>query len=487
VLACLLLLALILLGIGVVARSGWFQSLDRNLSEPPPRASSQLEPQVPVSQLAVNVTLPFEHLAQTAEAATPRTYAGSGTGPDACASIGVRVCVGTRYDFNATRGPVRFAAGPGNSIRISMPLQVTGNGGLRGSGARLLHMDAKRFDASTDARADVTLNLQPNWCPRVQVSVDFTNLDARIEIVKDAWIGVSQLIAGSVREQVHKMGERAASVLTCESVRKAVQEVWTTRSVPLVLPEDPRPLYVNVEPLSIGFSGVTVSSSAAKFLLGLAVRASVSDTAMVAEKRPLPAWNAVSERPGALQLAVPLRISYEGLAAHLETTLAGKPYSLRSPLGATTVTVDKVTVYPAGERIAVGAHIKAVLPVHVLATRGWLYLTARPVVSPDGRAVHLADIGYSRILDSTLARFLTVLLDGEIRERLAAAGQLDLTERIAKAKELLKSGLAKHSGPLSVELGEEDLRLGRIVPGRDDLFVEGLFTSGAEVVLVGTR
>jgi hypothetical protein len=261
---------------------------------------------------------------------------------------------------------------------------------------------------------------------------------------------------------------------------------WVSRSFPLRLPGDPRALYVNFEPQSAGFSGVHVSDSAAQLALSLGARVSVSDTASDAPAPPLPSWRPVPLKDGALQLSIPLRISYEGLESRL-ASLTGKTVTLKTAAGVATLVADEITVYPAGERIAVGAHVHAQLPGHLLSTRGWLYVTARPVVSPDGRSVCLADISYSRILDSQLANLLTVMLDSEIRGRLTSAGQFDLSPTLAKAKQLLSQGLAEHTPLIAVDLGESNLRLGRIIPGAGSLFVEGLFSSGADVSLLGTR
>jgi hypothetical protein len=243
---------------------------------------------------------------------------------------------------------------------------------------------------------------------------------------------------------------------------------------------------VNFEPLNVGFSGVQVTPSAAQLTLSLGARVFVSDTALDAAPRPLPAWKPVPLKRGALQLAVPLRISYEGLEERL-STLTGKTLSLQTPLGEATLLADQFVVYPAGERVAVGAHVWAHLPGRFLATRGWLYVTARPVVSPDGRVVRLADISYSRVLDSEVANLVTVMLDGEIRDRLASAGQFDLSPTIAKAKELLSRGLAEHGNQIALDMGEPSLRVGRIIPGGGALLVEALFTSGADMTLLGAR
>jgi hypothetical protein len=290
------------------------------------------------------------------------------------------------------------------------------------------------------------------------------------------------MIEKPVREQLLRIGEHAAGALKCEEVRNAVQAAWVSRSFPLPLPGDARPLHVNFEPVSVGFSGVQVTPSAARLMLSLGARVSVSDTALDAALRPLPPWQPVPLTQGALHLAVPLRVSYEGLESHL-ASLTGKTLTMQTPAGEATLTADQIVVYPAGERIAVGAHVEAHLPGHFLATRGWLYVTARPVVSADGKAVRFADISYSRILDNQLAGLLTLMLDGQIRDRLASAGQFDLSPTIAKAKELLSRGLSEHSQRVAVKMGDPVLRLGRIVPGAGALFVEGLFTSGADLTL----
>lgn len=472
---------------GVLVMVGWYQALDRDLADPPWRAASRPLTEVPPSRLALDVSLPLERIQAAAEAAAPSSYASSGRGPDICAKRRRRrVCVGTHYDFNLTRGPITLAEGPGNTLRISVPLQVAGHGGFRGRGARRLHLAARPFEASSDAVADVALSFKPNGCPQAQVAVDFSNLDAKVEIVSGVWVSVSNLIESAVRERIRTMGEQTASVLRCDDFRRLAQQVWFARSFPLSLPADPRPLHVNVLPVSFGFSGVQVTPSAVKLLLSLGVRASVSDTRITAAGEPPSAPQTVPLRRAALRLSLPLRIAYDGMAARLQSAFA-KPLKVTTPAGAATITLDEITVYPAGERIAVGAHIRAELPGHFLATRGWLYWTARPVVSRDGRAVQLADMGGSRIRDSELAGTLAALLDGELRSRLAAAGEIDLTGRIANARSSLTSTLTRHIGATSIEMSRARMGLGRIVPGAAALFVEGVFNSGAELVLDEAR
>jgi hypothetical protein len=239
---------------------------------------------------------------------------------------------------------------------------------------------------------------------------------------------------------------------------------------------------VNVEPASFGFSGVKVSSSALSFLVSLGARVSVTDAAIQAGNRPLPSWTPAPLAHGGVQLAIPLRISYEGLDAHLQSLLS-KPITFSTPRGPAHLAVDKLNVYPAGDQLAVGVHVNATFPDKWFDTGGWLYLTARPILSADGKAVHLGEIGYSKLADNDIARTLTGLLDKQIRGLLASGGQFDLTDSISKATDLVKSGLGNQGGKMSFDMGDASIKLGRIVLGEDALFVEGLFTSGADVVV----
>jgi uncharacterized protein DUF4403 len=474
----------------------WYRARDRDLSVPPPPSALQLTPQVPTSQIAVNLALPYERLAAEAESATPGEYSGSGNGDDWCTEVGPKflgvdlskkLCVGTQYDFHAVRGPITVGSGPNGTLRIAVPLKVSGHGGFRGSIASWVSADAKSFEASADAYADLTLGLAPDWCPQLQVKTDLSNLNARVEIVGGVWIGTADLLGSTVRDQVQKMGERGAGAIQCADVRKAVQQVWRNQSFDVALPGSPQPIFVNVEPLSVGFSGVQTGPAAATVMLNLSARVSLSDTAIPASSLSLPPAQTAPITAGSLSLTVPLRISYDGLNDRARSLWVGHPYAVATPAGEAIVTIDDVKIYPSGNKVAIATHLKAAIPHRLLATTGWAYLTARPVVNATGTAVSFQDVQFSRALDSSLIQVATALFDTEISAQLANLGRLDLTQRIADAQSTLKSELAKHSGPVSVDLGTPVMRVGRIVPGSDALYVEGLLSSGARATLVGSR
>jgi hypothetical protein len=484
IIVCVVLAALLLPIVGL-AGFAWYK-IHQDLSQPPPlKASSQLAPDVPTSVLALNVTLPFERLLARAEAVAPKSYSGSGDGPDVCVTKPVKVCSGTRYDYSATRGAVALGPGPEDSLRISVPLKVTGHAGLRESGEQPLAVNAKSFELTSDAFVDVKLDMQPDWCPHFTVNTDFSNLSALVQVKGSTSVDVSKYLRSGLQKQLQKLGEQAAGVLKCDDIKKAVQDAWVTRSFPLALLGDPRALYVNVQPVSFGFSGVKVTSSSLAFLMSLGTQISVSDAALPSGTRPLPALTAVPLAKGGVQLSIPLRISYQGLDEHLQALFGRKPLSFPTPRGPAMLALNKFNIYPAGDKVAIGVHVNATFPDSYFNTGGWLYWTARPLLSADGKAVRLADIGYSQLADSELARMLRELLDKQIQSGLAAAGQFDLTESISKTTELVKSGLAGQGGKMSFDVGDATVKVGRVVLGQDALFVEAVFSSGADIVLGG--
>jgi hypothetical protein len=470
-------LGVVLLSLAGLAGFAWYR-IRQDLSQAPPRSAAVLAPQVPTSVLAFPVTLPFNGLAARLESVAPHTFTGSGSGPNVCAGPGRKVCTGTRYDYSATRGALSVGPGPQEgSLRITLPLAVKGQAQLSGEGAKALNLPPKRFEVSTQVLADVGLDMSQDWCPRIRASADLSKLTAMVQVTQGAAVDLSQYIKDGVQKALATLGTQAAGVLNCADVRKAMQEIWVTRSFPLPLPDDPRPLYVNINPVSFGFSGVKLTQTDACFLMSLGVQVEVADTALPAQAKPLPPWTKVAAGQGGVQLSIPLRITYDSLDAHLLALLTAHPLRLNTIRGPGTIAVDKLNIYPSGDRIAVGAHLNATMPDSFFDTGGWVYWTARPQLAADGKGVQLSEIGFSKLGGNPVAQMLTNVVDAQMQKGLAAAGQLDLTQNLAKTAEQIKSGLG--AGKLAFDLSHATIKLGRIVAGEDALFIEAVFSAGS--------
>jgi hypothetical protein len=156
------IIAISVVVVSILVGVWWYWQRDRNLSEAPPESALAPPPDTAQSTIAVNVTVPFSLLAAQAEKSAPSNYSDGGNGPDACVDLGLlgKSCAGTQYHFSVSRGPISFGPGPDNSIRAAVPLAISGKGGFRGDGAKLLSLDAKNFRGKVEAYADMKLGLE---------------------------------------------------------------------------------------------------------------------------------------------------------------------------------------------------------------------------------------------------------------------------------------------------------------------------------------
>lgn len=487
----ILVLAGAVLGIAVLVLAGfagvaWYR-IRQDLSQAPPRSSTALVPNTPVSTVALPVKLPFDGLASKLEAAAPKSFTGSGNGPQACAGT-PKVCTGTHYDFRATRGPMTVTepsaaetaqggSQGGGSLRVTVPITISGHAGLVAQAGKAAPVPPKSFFASTQAVLAVSFGMGPDWCPRLNVSTDMRNLSAQVQVSGDGSpIDLAPYIKEGAQKSLTQLNQAAAAALKCADVQKTVQALWEPRSFPLPVLGDAKALYVNVNPVSLGFSGLQLTQAAVSFMMSLGVQVSVADAALPAQNRPLPPWAPVALAPGGVHLAIPLRLSYGGLDAHLLALLAAHPLDLATPRGPGKIAVDKLNIYPSGDLLAVGAHVQAKMPDSFFDDGGWVYWTARPQLV-DGKAVQLAGIGYSKLGSNPLTQSFIDLVDGQMHSGLAAAGQFDLTQSLAKGVAAVKSGLSQSK--LSFDLSNATIKVGRVVLGTDALYVEAVFNAGA--------
>lgn len=80
--------------------------------------------------------------------------------------VKVDVKAGMRYEGVVRRGALSVT-GSGNTVLVALPIQISGNGGLRGDGARVLGRQAKNFRAALILRVRLSVDVNPDWTPAV--------------------------------------------------------------------------------------------------------------------------------------------------------------------------------------------------------------------------------------------------------------------------------------------------------------------------------
>src|SRR5690606_3443518 len=156
------------------------------------------------STIGALITIPLTQAIQATNAALPRTYGQDwSNGPDACADLGAlgKHCVGTKYKYKVSRGDIAIVPVSTNAIKLSMVVSVDGQGGFRGTGAELLKLDAKNFDAAAKVDIVLTPKIGQDWCPTIEVTPSYNwTKNPRVEIVSRVNVEVSGKVDDAINE-----------------------------------------------------------------------------------------------------------------------------------------------------------------------------------------------------------------------------------------------------------------------------------------------
>lgn len=479
----LVFFVIVLAGLG--AGFWWYQQADQRLSEAPPRGGIEIGTSTHKSFADLKITLPFDQLEARANASAPKAFSKSGNGPDVCGKVVFqKVCTGTKYLYNVKRGKLTLSRKSDEAIRLTVPVNVAGNGGFRGDGAKLLDLDKKNFRAGVIAFADVSIALDKNWCPKPTVTTGFKWTDkAKVEIVHKAWIDISDAVEEGLRDQLAKMGRDAAKSLTCNQVRGPVEKAWSTSSTAFDLPGNAGRAYINVTPLEANFPGLKVNSRSIDVPVSLIANAEVSDQPIDVKRLPLPALKKKAVKKSQLSLTVPIRIPYATLTDLLAQNIVNQPMTAELPAGAATVTTREIRTYPSEKGLTVGALVDIDLPSRILDVKGWVYLTATPSTDHDGKRLVFSKVSFSRTLDNELWDAASIALEKTILEAVQRQSVIDLSDQIADTKAKVVEAAGKGQKDFQINISNPTIRLGTITTGQQVIVAQALFQSDAKIVL----
>ena len=156
------------------------------LAQKPPNKAETLTIYTKPSTFGALVSIPISEISRIVNSKIPNSFSRNGHGKDACAKIlGKKVCVGTRYSFTVNNdSEVMVTAVSDKTIRTSLPISFSGNGGFRGRGAEILDLNEKNFNGALILHADLTPSFTEDWCPQLDTSVSYSwNSDPKVEII----------------------------------------------------------------------------------------------------------------------------------------------------------------------------------------------------------------------------------------------------------------------------------------------------------------
>lgn len=463
------------------------------ISEPPPKGglNEQLQPRASTIQPALS--LPISELQGAANAAAAKVLPFSDRGRERIGEIRIEDFFGNCIICESLDANWHYTAGfpPGKAIVLSggqdrlavtVPAKMDGGVGFGGDLADLFDLEDKSINAEVEATIASGLRADINFCPRfIGPSLNYHWITpAQIEVVGKncifgacvgPWrINFASLIDPHIRSAIPRVLAELEKGVPCEPVRGALAQIWRNYSFPIVVPYIER-MYLNIEPKSMYFPGLGVTSSDILVAGRLDAIVAVQPTPGPAGPIPLPQNVPAPITPGRFSIAVPISAKYYTFEALAKQELFRNEFQSDSPLGEVQVRPKNVTIYPSQDRIAIGIAFVLDFDFWLFNTSGTVWLAAKPTAIDGGKKIRISDVTVTRKFSSPIWEVASVLLEGRVRDAIANGFELDLTQPIQTAEKQLTDIISQAGQGNGFVLTAEDVRIGigRIMTN-DDLF-----------------
>lgn len=453
----------------------WLQGRDAALNAAPARRAAVLALPAQDSAVALGLRLPFTLLREAAERAMPASF-----------RLAAEPGADTPYDITIRRGAITLGEA-GGRLRATLALAVDGTAGTGGGLARFLGLDRNPIDAAAEVQAVLGVGLDRDWCPRLDVKVDYRWTRApRLEIVGGWWIDIEERVRAQVQTALAGLPAQLDALLPCNTVRAQALALWDPRSIRVQLPAAP-PLFIGIAPQSVGLSEVAVEARDLRLVLGLRARTTIGSTpppkappGFLPPLEALPAGSAA--RDGRLRLSIPVRAGYDMIRDWLMREFGRQDIPVETPLGTVGLRVTEIFVYPSAPAITLDVGFRADLPGRWPDTAGRVTISAEPVLEQGGTRIRLRDVKIGRDVDSLVWSALTLAFEQRIRAWVEEVAVYDLKPAMDDAMAELRRRLSDpaFTGGLAVTLTRPALRLERVVSENDALAILGTAEAGVE-------
>jgi hypothetical protein len=498
----LALLGLVMTGLGIYSFTRW-RTVNHDLTAKPTRSSTNAPIPASVSSLQLSASVPYSTVASALANSIPAEFSDSGR-QNVCVDVNEQVqqtiqsvapggdignflgkavgavtkivtqvvtlnqlrhvCQDVDYRVNIRRdgAPTAGVSPSGSSLRITVPISISGEVGFSGDLAKALAMDKKSFRGSIIAFVDVSGDLGTDWCPTVQANADFAWTDkASLEIVHNVWISIDGSTGPKIRDALTEAAKKLPAAVNCSQVKAAILPTWHSYSWPIN--NDKSVLaYVNLTPTAAGFSGLKYGPDCLRFAIELKATTEISSAPSHPPAIPsvLPALNRIGETSDTLRLSLPLRGRYSDLTHTLQPFLTSRDFAADSPAGRATVHIREVTVYPSGNSLVVGVNFNANFPHRLERVSGWVYVLGDPVLDEKSQTLKLHNVRFTRDIDNSLWKLVSAVFQGPIQQAIEQEAYLDLREPIRALRVRARNDLTKSAADQGIQLSLSDSFIG---------------------------
>jgi hypothetical protein len=377
-------------------------------AEKPPLAPDPQEPLSTPSRISATIEVGLPAIAADIEKDIPRRLA----------TIDERVsCVHRRvfiFKVNANcdiwgyverYGPISLY-GRGDRVYGSVPIR----GVAEGQGANRF---TSRIHGETEASALIEVESRPqlrrDWSLDLNLSDGFHWSESPVLHVLGRTIPISRYVEPRMRAQLAKVKEKAIAAARRLDLRGKAELAWRRSFEPIKLSDDPQ-IWLQLTPQTAAFAGVRADTRVLRGSLELTGSAQtfLGQPPPGATSTDLPPLGQDVQEPGAFEVILPIRISYDSLKNKINEAVAALAPNA-------DVAIRDVQVYPSSGKLIVGLRVGRTSDPDPSAGQ-WIYLSGAVQPAAGDHIIQLSDLTATspsddQELTSTLAPLLAALRD----------------------------------------------------------------------------
>ena len=445
----------------------------QNLSEKPPISVIPFTDAVSESVIRTNLSIPLDRLRERLEADIPVSlYDDPGKIKQKCIRIfGKNLCETYQVGGWADRtGPVQLIPLNNGFLRVTIPLQYKLKVKGKGKIVKELLRNVDFRTAAFTAIADIKPTVNSNWQLQLLTNSSIQWQQSPKVNVLGVELGIQEKVEKPILKALNKALKKQQTKMAADSrFRKKVEAFWMTLQQPRKL-NGPFPLWLKTNPTALNLSTIRIDSDAIR--VGLALQTTLSTSSnndnSIAQATPLPPLLDRSIPTSKLRISLPLALTYETLASSLQQRLTEKPLEYKQ--GDVSISVKSVDVYPNNDRLVLAAKVKLDGLLGLLSSDGEIYISGKPVVDNQTKTLKLAEVEFSRKLDSKFWNVTTQLLHGRLLEGLQSALVYDFSQNYNEAYQSINQQFnGMHSKNIKLNGRLDDLKILNIQPDLEEL------------------
>lgn len=277
----------------------------------------------------------------------------------------------------AVAGKIKFTTYDGNKFNFVVPIETSGNITLITAIPFAPPIIRTPFDGKLNIEMDVSVDIDENWCIKVNPNSKFT-WTKKLKLYFSYGLGALEVdLTDLANPQIEKMlsdiEDDIKKSLDCQKLKNDVSKQWKTRVFDI--DNDFKAVAV---PKEIGLAQLQADKNAINLYGSIKTEVKVTnDISEIEEAGNLPKLKIQETKNPAINLSVPVEISYKYLESQLKQNFEKLPIGDEDSALRGNITIKKIELFPSGKELGIKVKFKTKTNFGLTNVKATSYFTGR--------------------------------------------------------------------------------------------------------------